>query len=280
MSTTSSVAYKGKFNFHHAENAKNDLNLRNKIKTQLCTRPRLGNGLCAYGTKCFYAHKETEIRKQKCKFMDKCRNKDKCQFDHTLDNVIPELPVFRPESTPLQEYIEENKKKHTVDLCVGHELVLEFDSDSDEEEVEESESGCQKKEDTPSLDCNKSEEGVTNDLVQNDEVDVVTIKIEQMVLKETIEKQNHLHVLSLSRKAEYLQMCGKKWYDRYFNLYEDDVHVHVSNTLNEEEKEPTVQNLRNKRTAVILLNYSPEESEDIQSEIQAFLEQRKKRKMD
>ena len=48
---------------------------RNKLKTQMCKR-MVETGSCSYGSSCFFAHDQSEIRKPICFFGDKCKDKN------------------------------------------------------------------------------------------------------------------------------------------------------------------------------------------------------------
>jgi hypothetical protein len=62
---------------------------RNKLKTAMCKR-MVETGSCNYGSSCFFAHHQSEIRKPICFFGQDCKNKDTCGYDHTSE-VIPEM---------------------------------------------------------------------------------------------------------------------------------------------------------------------------------------------
>ena len=63
---------------------------RNKLKTQMCKR-LTETGYCQFGNSCHFAHDKSELRKAICLFGDKCKDKKKCGYDHTTEE-IPELP--------------------------------------------------------------------------------------------------------------------------------------------------------------------------------------------
>lgn len=93
---------------------------RNKLKTQMCKR-MVETGSCSFGSSCYFAHHQSEIRKPICFFGDKCKDKKNCGYDHSTEEM-PEIP-----STPKPEegipvphslwknYQERNNEEMTTD---------------------------------------------------------------------------------------------------------------------------------------------------------------------
>jgi hypothetical protein len=79
------------------ENKVADKNIiqRNKLKTQMCKR-MVETGNCSFGSSCYFAHHQSEIRKPICFFGDKCKDKKNCGYDHSTEE-IPEIPAPKPE---------------------------------------------------------------------------------------------------------------------------------------------------------------------------------------
>ena len=60
----------------------------NKTKTKLC-KSVLMKEPCKYGSKCQFAHSESELSKPKCAFGSACKIRERCPYDHST-SYMPE----------------------------------------------------------------------------------------------------------------------------------------------------------------------------------------------
>ena len=86
---------------------------RNKLKTQMCKR-MVETGSCSFGSSCYFAHHQSEIRKPICFFGDKCKDKKNCGYDHSTEempeipqNIEPGIPVHHSLASKYEERKEE-----------------------------------------------------------------------------------------------------------------------------------------------------------------------------
>ena len=107
------------------EKIKNDKDYiaRNRIRTNMCKD--MINGSCIRGKKCIFAHSKEELRVSICAFKSLCTN-PKCNFDHSENAVLPELPSnIDDENTVTDEVIETNLCKKLENLDLKFTIKLE-----------------------------------------------------------------------------------------------------------------------------------------------------------
>ena len=103
-----------------------NLQTRNTLKVRMCKMIEEGKE-CTMGDKCWFAHSKEELRKPMCWFGELCKHKDKCPYDHSSTNILPELPPseFKDEKFIVELSDNEDEEEKNQDSNEINKLIQE-----------------------------------------------------------------------------------------------------------------------------------------------------------